>query len=159
MFRCPSIPAAFQVRFIYNFLPRFMPPLCPRQWHTKCTSGVLPLALVPLLYAYCVYAPFCVGLLPFSQHFFNSAWVARVSPALKSFGCNRNRITAAVKRCKWQLTKPNAPTQTGVTSPRRLGKHSHSQHRLMVLALALDPSAYRIGSEKPGVALRKLLNI
>lgn len=115
---CPSIPAALEMRFIYNFLPRLMRPPCGTQWHTKCSarkrvSNPVHFGFhVIVICLLCPLMPFppsacCALLAIFCAIFFPTA-ASRLP--LKPFGCNRNRITAAVKRCKWQQTKRNAPT-------------------------------------------------
>lgn len=115
---CPSIPAALEMRFIYNFLPRLMRPPCGTQWHTKCSARKrVPYSVhfgfhVIVICLLCPLMPFppsacCALLAIFCAIFFPTA-ASRLP--LKPFGCNRNRITAAVKRCKWQQTKRNAPT-------------------------------------------------
>lgn len=119
-------PAAFQVRFIYNFLPRVMRPLWRRRHHNGAHKVQLrrpastgkhwdPCSLWLSCHCYMLIVPFD-AILPFCCRFFSQpfsllffAIQSGFPLPLKRFGCcNRNRITAAVKICKWWLTKRNA---------------------------------------------------
>jgi len=66
---------------------------------------------------------------------------------LKPFDCNRNRITAAVKRCKWQQTQPNPTRKSKMHPPRQESqRHAHT-----------IPSAYRVNRDTPVSALGESL--